>query len=121
LDEEEPYLRAEVEYFNDEDMSEVPPALRQTAIAAYQKLRAIEVPDLIVEPHLEAAQLSFQLAQFISDLDRRQTVLALLSETERLRFLIDMLPGYILQRERIALAKRVGPLNGHAKHMKDVQ
>jgi len=118
LDEEQPYLRAEVEYFNDDEVSDVPAELRQTAITAYEKLRAIESPNVIIEPHLEAAQLSFQLAQFISDLDKRQTVLTLRSETERLQFLIDMLPGYIVQRELTALAKRVAPQNGHAKHLK---
>ncbi|MBV9156066.1 MAG: hypothetical protein JO097_07370, partial [Acidobacteriaceae bacterium] len=62
-------------------------------------------------------QLSFQLAQFIADLDKRQTVLSLRSEVERLEFLVNILPDYIVQRERITLAKRVAPLNGHAKHI----
>jgi hypothetical protein len=66
---------------------------------------------------LDAPQLSFQLAQFISDLDKRQTVLSLRSEVERLQYLVTTFPDYIVQRERVALAKRVGPLNGHAKHV----
>ncbi len=120
LDEEKQYLRAEVEYFNDDESGDVPPDLRQTAITAYEKLRAIDSPNVIVEPHLEAAQLSFQLAQFISDLDKRQTILVLRSETERLQFLIDVLPGYIVQRELTATARRLGPRNGHAKHVKEI-
>lgn len=117
IDEEKSYLRAAVEYFNDEDAGEVPLDLRQKAIAAYQTLRDIESPSVIIEPSLEGPQLSFQLAQFISDLDKRQTVLALRSEVERLEFLVNILPNYILERERITLAKRVAPLNGHAKHV----
>jgi len=117
LDQEMPYLQAEVEYFNDEQAEEVPAALKQQAIAAYEKLRAIDSPSVITEPRLDAPQLSFQLAQFIMDLDKRQTVLALRSELERLQFLIAMLPEYIVRRERVALAKRVGPMNGHAKHI----
>jgi Lon protease-like protein len=117
LDEEKSYLRAVVEYFNDEEASEVPAALRRKAIEAYERLRDVEKPNVIIEPKLEGPQLSFQLAQFIADLDKRQTVLALRSETERLEFLVNILPDYTLQRERMMLAKRVAPLNGHPKHV----
>jgi Lon protease-like protein len=120
LDEEKSYLRAVVEYFNDEEASDVPAALRKKAIEAYQRLREVEKPNVIIEPKLEGPQLSFQLAQFIADLDKRQTVLALRSETERLEFLVNILPDYTLQRERMMLAKRVAPLNGHPKHVAGV-
>ena len=119
LDEDKSYLRAQVEYFNDEEASDVPLDLRRKAIAAYQKLRAVESPSVIIEPALDGPQLSFQLAQFIADVDKRQTVLSLKSEVERLQYLISILPEYIVQRERIALAKRVAPLNGHAKHVQN--
>ncbi len=121
LDEDKPYLQAQVEYFNDEAVDQVSLDLRQKAIAAYEKLRAIESPSVIIEPHLEAPQLSFQLAQFITDLDKRQTVLALRSEVERLQFLITIFPEYIVQRERVARAKKLAPLNGHAKHVLEEQ
>ena len=117
LDEEKSYLRAGVEYFNDEEAAEVPAGLRKRAIEAYQRLRDVEKPEVIIEPQLEGPQLSFQLAQFIADLDKRQTVLSLRSETERLEFLVTVLPDYTVQRERITLAKRVAPLNGHPKHV----
>jgi ATP-dependent Lon protease len=117
VNEELPYLRAEVEFFNDEDAGEIPEELRKQAIAGYEKLRAIETPNVIIEPTLDAPQLSFQLAQFVGDLDKRQTLLSMRSEAERLRFLIAMLPGYTEQRQLVAMAKRVAPLNGHAKHV----
>lgn len=117
LNDDKPYLRASVEYFNDDEAGDVPLDLRRRAIAAFQRLREIEEPSVVFEPALEAPQLSFQLTQFISDLDKRQTVLSLRSEIERLEFLVGLLPGYILQRERVTLAKRVAPLNGHAKHL----
>ncbi len=117
VDEELSYLRADVEYFNDEESGEVPDQLRAEAIAGYEKLRAVETPNVIIEPALDAPQLSFQLAQFVGDVDKRQTVLSIRSEIERLRFLIAMLPGYTQQRELTALARRVAPLNGHAKHI----
>jgi ATP-dependent Lon protease len=117
LNEEKAYLRAAVEYFNDEEATDVPAALRRKAIAAYERLRKVENPEVIIEPKLEGPQLSFQVAQFIADLDKRQTVLSLRSEVERLEFLVGFLPDYTLQRERIALAKRVAPLNGHPKRV----
>ncbi|MBV9302249.1 MAG: LON peptidase substrate-binding domain-containing protein [Acidobacteriaceae bacterium] len=117
LDEEKAYLRAAVEFFNDEEASDVPAGLRRKAIAAYERLREVEKPEIIIEPKLEGPQLSFQLAQFIADSDKRQTLLALRSEVERLEFLVNVLPDYTLQRERITLAKRVAPLNGHPKQV----
>jgi ATP-dependent Lon protease len=117
LNDDKPYLRAAVEYFNDDEAGDVPVDLRRRAIAGFERLRQTEEPNVVIEPSLEAPQLSFQLTQFISDLDKRQTVLSLRSETERLEFLVGILPAYILQRERITLAKRVAPLNGHAKHV----
>jgi ATP-dependent Lon protease len=117
VNEELPYLRAEVEYFNDEEVGEIPEELRKQAIAGYQKLRAIETPNVIIEPSLDAPQLSFQLAQFVDDVDKRQAVLSMRSEAERLRFLIEILPSYTEHRQLVAMAKRVAPLNGHAKHV----
>jgi Lon protease-like protein len=112
LDQEKTYLRAEVQYFNDEDASEVPAELREKASSAFQRLATLD--DVAApEPKFERSRISFQLAQLIEDLDKRQMVLALRSE--RLEYLVRIVPGYIEQRERIALAKRVAPLNGHPK------
>jgi Lon protease-like protein len=116
LDEEKAYLRAEVEFFNDEDAASVPPALQQRAIAEYDRLRSLDNDTADVSPRIGEPQLSFQLAQAIEDLDHRQAILAMRSEKERLLYLVQSLPAYITRRERIALAKRVGPRNGHAKH-----
>jgi Lon protease-like protein len=116
LDEEKPYLRAEVEYFNDESAEPAPDTLQQKAIAEYARLRAVQPDVLADEPRVGEPQLSFQLGHLIDDLDYRQTLLGMRSETERLTYLIQRLPDYISRREQVALAKRVGPLNGHAKH-----
>jgi ATP-dependent Lon protease len=115
LDEEKSYLRAEVEFFNDEDVSDVPPDLRDKAIAAYRRLAEIENPGEAAEPEFDLVRISFQLAQLISDLDKRQTVLSLRSEVERLEYLVRIVPEYLLRQERIAFAKRVAPLNGNPK------
>jgi Lon protease-like protein len=115
LDQEKAYLRAEVEFFNDEDAREVPVELREKATAAYRRLLDLNEETVAADPKFELARMSFQLAQCIDDFDKRQTVLSLRSEVERLEYLVRVVPEYIVQYERTALAKRVAPLNGHAK------
>jgi Lon protease-like protein len=116
LDQEKSFLRAEVEFFNDDDASEVPLDLRQRATAAYRDLAIAESESAEGgEPTWENTRISFQLARFIDDFEKRQTVLSLRSEVERLEFLVRVIPEYMAKRERTALAKRVGPLNGHAR------
>jgi Lon protease-like protein len=118
LDEEKSYLRAAVEYFDDEDVAEVPADLTKNASAAYRQLISSDTSHLPGGDQADrSARLSFQMAQLISDLDKRQTVLSLRSEIERLQYLVKIVPEYIAQHEHIALAKRVGPQNGHAKHV----
>ena len=120
LDEDKSYLRAEVEYFDDEDVNEVPPELRRKAGIALRRLMQIERPEGPSDAIENAARLSFQIAQLVSDLDKRQTVLSLRSEVERLEYLVRVVPDHITQRKYMALAKRVGPQNGHAKHITGV-
>jgi Lon protease-like protein len=115
LDEEKSYLRADVSYFGDEDTREASPELQAKAIEGYRQLLQIERPEVIEEEKLERSRLSFHVAQYIYDLEKRQTVLALRSEVERLEFLVKIIPEYIVRQERMARAKRVGPQNGHAK------
>jgi Lon protease-like protein len=115
LDQDKSYLRADVEFFNDEDATEVPADLRQKASAAFRVLASLETETAVAEPKWELSRMSFQLARLIDDFDKRQTVLSLRSEVERLEYLIRVVPEYVTQHERTALAKRVAPLNGHAK------
>jgi ATP-dependent Lon protease len=116
LDEDKSYLRAHVSYFDDEDLRAVPADLQRRANATYRKLMAVERPS-VVEPDSGSGRLSFQIGQLIGDLDKRQTVLSLRSEVERLEYLVKVVPEYLIQREHVVLAKRVAPLNGHAKHV----
>jgi Lon protease-like protein len=116
LDQEKSFLRAEVEFFNDDDATEVPLDLIERATAAYKNLATAENdPGEAGEPQWERTRVSFHLARYIDDFDKRQTVLSLRSEVERLEFLVRVIPEYVARRERTTLAKRVGPLNGHAK------
>ena len=115
LDETKPYLRAGIEYFNDTDATVVPDDLNDKAKLVWRRLLQMERPEVIEPPQVDAGRLSFQMAQFIFDLDMRQTVLAMRSEVERLQFLLKSAPDYIERQQRITLAKRVAPQNGHAK------
>jgi Lon protease-like protein len=118
INDEKPYLQAEVEFFEDTDLSEVSADLKQRATKAYRQLLKLEG---VVEgeagerPKADSGRLSFQIGHLLDDTDKRQTVLALRSEVQRLEFLVRAVPQYVVEQERIALAKRVAPLNGHAK------
>jgi len=112
INEERSYLRAEVEFFEDVDLTEVSADLRARATAAYRKLLALEGRQ---EDTGSGTRLSFQIAHLLDDVDKRQMMLALRSEVERLEVLVRAVPDYVVKQERITLAKRVAPLNGHAK------
>ncbi len=115
LDQDKSYLRAEVDYFHDEEVTDVPLDLQQKVKTVYLQLLQLERPEVVEKPGLDRPPVSFQVAQFIYDLDKRQTVLTLRSEVERLQYLVKIVPEYLVRQERISLAKRVGPQNGHAK------
>ena len=117
LDQEKSYLRAEIEFFDDEDVSEVPDTLRQDAVAAYQRLIEVERPNTGEGEEQKGLRFSFKMGRLISDLEKRQMILSLRSEVERLQYLVKIVPQYIEQQEYMALAKRVAPQNGHAKRV----
>jgi Lon protease-like protein len=113
LDEGKSYLRASIDFFDDDEpAAELPAGLRERALDAYQALRKLD--DSAPAAELQDAQLSFQLAQSIQDLDFRQRLLRLRSEPERLRQLVSFCEGYIPKQQLIANLKRVQPTNGHS-------
>jgi Lon protease-like protein len=112
INEDRSYLRAEVEFFEDVDLTEVPADLKARATTAYQQLLSLEGRESETG---SSSRLSFQIAYLLDDVDKRQMILALRSEVERLEFLVRAVPEYLVRQERITLAKRVAPLNGHAK------
>jgi Lon protease-like protein len=118
INDDKPYLQAEVEFFEDTDLSEVSADLKQRATKVYRQLLKLEgvVEDEAEERQkADAGRLSFQIGHLLDDTEKRQTMLALRSEVKRLEFLVRAVPQYVVEQERIALAKRVAPLNGHAK------
>jgi Lon protease-like protein len=111
LNEEKEYLRGVVHFFDDEDSEPAPIAAREQALAAFNAIKAIE--DLELEtPAPQTPQLSFHLAQIVSEVQFRHLLLGLRSETLRMRRLAEFLPIYAARRQRVAHVKSVAPKNG---------
>jgi len=109
LDQERAFLRANVEYFSDEEEF-APEELQVKAREVHDRYESSS--DLPTQ----GGMLSFMLAQSVRDIELRQQLLMCRSESERLRIIIDFLPK---QREREQYAehmKEAAPRNGHGKH-----
>ena len=113
LDDEKSYLRGAVDFFDDEELTPIPPELKQRVLAGYQVLRDLE--EQTFEPEMADPQLSFQLAQIVEDLNFRQLLLSSRSESDRMKQLADFLPGYASRQRQIQHIKSVAPKNGHGK------
>jgi Lon protease-like protein len=111
LNDEKPYLRGAVEFFDDDESEPITPEVRKRALDAYNDIRSSDS----AEPELGDPQLSFQLAQGIPDLDFRQVLLATRSEADRMRRLAEFFPQYAARQRQIEHARVVAPKNGHAK------
>lgn len=112
LNEDKAYLRGEVEFFDDDDASPVPPELREKALTQYHSLR--EAGELASsEPELADKQLSFQLARTLEDLDFMNVLLRNRSEAQRLEQLSEYLVRQVPRLRAIARMRKLAPLNGH--------
>lgn len=114
LDQEKPYLRGTVEFFDDETDEGVTAEVKNKVIEAYNALPADGGAPWT--PKWDDAQLSFQLAESIPDVQFRQVLLMMRSERDRMRHLADFLPEYAIKRANIEHVQKVAPLNGHGKH-----
>jgi Lon protease-like protein len=115
LNDERPYLRGAVEFFDDEESEPIAPEVRNRVLEAYREVRALESAEHLQDPELTDPQLSFQLAQVVPDADFRQVMLATRSEADRMRRLAEFFPSYSLRRRQIQHARVVAPTNGHSK------
>jgi Lon protease-like protein len=117
LNQEKNYLRGAVQFFDDEELEgndSVAGDLKSKVIAAYNALPPMD--DGPRDPKWDDAQLSFQLAHSIGDLQFRQVLLMMRSERERMRHLADFLPEYGIKRAHIEHVQKLAPRNGHGKH-----
>jgi ATP-dependent Lon protease len=115
LNNEKPYLRGAVEFFDDEESEPIVPEIQMRVLEAYNDIRANENDEDQQDPEMTDPQLSFQLAQVVSDLEFRQVLLATRSEADRMRRLADFFPAYSLRQRQRQHARKVAPRNGHAK------
>lgn len=113
LDQTRSFLQANVQFFDDELEPVVPPQLQLTAVAGANALLAVEGRSDEFLSDYSVPQLSFKVANHISDMSLRQTLLAIRSEAERLRQLNEFLPPYIARVKRTLHVRRVAPTNGH--------
>jgi Lon protease-like protein len=113
VDEARDYLRGAVSFFDDEDSEAAPVQLRAMAIAGLNALRDAEGKEAPPIPDHRDPQLSFKIAWFVEELSLRQTLLAMRSETERLKRLNDFFPEYVARARRTTHVRKVAPRNGH--------
>ncbi|HEY2845723.1 MAG TPA: LON peptidase substrate-binding domain-containing protein [Bryobacteraceae bacterium] len=117
LNEERTYLRGSVEFFDDDELTPGIPAepdLIQNVIAGFNELQSLSSSSPLDAQGAHDPQLSFRLAQDVPDLGFRQDLLAMRSETERMRRLAEFLPGYLQRHRRIQQTKNVAGSNGHS-------
>jgi len=114
LNDERPFLRGSVEFFDDEEESPIAPEIRQRAIDGYHEMSKESVD-------LDMPQLSFRLAQPVSDLGFRQSILISRSEADRIRQLADFFPIHNLRQKRIQHVKDVAPRNGHGRGVSGIE
>ena len=115
LNDVQAYLRGAVEYFDDEPSDPISPEVRQRVMAAYNDIRTIDEEEPIADSELADPQLSFLLAQIVTDLDFRQNLLAIRSEADRMRRLAEFFPTFTSRRRQVRHVRAVAPTNGHSK------
>ncbi len=112
LNEDKDYLQGEVNYFDDDDLDPVPQDLRDQALQHFKALVELPGSRSQGEPNLADPQLSFQVAQYLPDLDFLHTLLRRRSETERLKRLNQYLADYIPRQRTIEHIRELAPTNG---------
>jgi Lon protease-like protein len=116
LDEQRDYLRGRVTFFEDDlDPTPTPDSLVHKAIAGYFAMRTLKAGESLPEPRLNDDQLSFQLAQAVTDVHFRQTILMSRSEAERIKRLAEHFPLSAARERRKEHFRTIIPRNGHAR------
>jgi Lon protease-like protein len=113
LDQDKDYLRAEVDFFDDDEIEPADEDLRAEAVRRYGELNALRQTPPESEPNVADPQLSFQLAQSVPDPDFLSALLRARSETLRLRELNQYLARYIPRQQVIERVRLLAPTNGH--------
>lgn len=115
LDQERSFLRGNVAFFDDEPEATAADLRRRASDAFAKAFPAGHQHAFAID--YEAEQLSFQFAQALPDLTAKQTLLQMRTEAERLRRLIELLPGVATRQEIADRMQTLAPRNGHGKHL----
>ena len=121
LNDERNFLRGEVEFFDDEDFDPASPEIQQRAIEGFNQLQALTSEAPMENAPAENPQLSFRMAQAVTDVTFRQAILATRSEAGRLRQIAEFLPAYLIRQRRIQHVKDVAPKNGHGRSLSGIE
>jgi len=113
LNEEKEYLQAEVQFFDDDDLTPAPAEERDLALANYHALSRLGAARGHSDPDLQDLQVSFQVAQAVPDLDFLSVLLRQRSESGRLRQFNQYLAEYLPRQRAIERMKELAPRNGH--------
>lgn len=121
VNEERSFLRGRVEFFDDETDEEVAvePEDRERVTEAWKELS--QFAGVEHEPRWTDPQVSFQIASAIPDLEFRQSLLGIRSETRRLKEIAEYLPGYLRKQKYTQHIQQVAPRNGHGKRRVEEQ
>ena len=121
LNEDRPFLRGAIEFFDDDDSEPSAADSRQQAIDAYNELQKLTSHGPLEASEASDPRLSFRLARPVTDLSARQALLAMRSESERIRQLASFLPGYLMRERRVQHVKHVAPRNGHGRVLTEIE
>lgn len=113
INDDEECLRAEAEFFGDDDLEPVPPGYRMQALRVCIDLHT-SLADDTPAPMADLAdpELSFRLAPVVRDLEFLDTILRERSETRRLKLIIETAPKYLERVQYVEKMRRVASTNG---------
>jgi Lon protease-like protein len=115
LNDERPFLRGAVEFFDDEGSAAAAPEILKLAVEGYNEMQHLLSEAGLPEEESSNPQLSFRLAQGVPDLALRQLLLTTRSEADRLRHLAGFFPGYLQKQRRVERVRNLAPRNGHGR------
>jgi Lon protease-like protein len=115
VNEERSFLRAEVSYFDDEGGGDAGGDARKQLLSLHRQLLALSGEQNPETPPEDSAALAFELATKVPlDLEFKQSLLAIRSESERIATLIAYYEALIPKVSRALHIRTKAGSNGHA-------
>jgi Lon protease-like protein len=112
LNHDRPFLQAEITWFDDDEPAPLPGKQHETAVELHEQLFKVLGQDAEIDP--KKSPLSFQLAnQLPVDLDFKQAILEMKSESDRMQTLIEYYRATIPKVIKTLQARERASGNGH--------